>query len=182
MRFKIREEAALMHRVLCLLLLAAPAVAQTASPDSQLTQALLTEIRLLRQDLQATAVTIQRVQIVMYRLQAETTLMSRATQRLDDARSKCSQAQVQRKNTATQIQQAEERQPNIQNPTERRDLEQQLLPRLKANLEMWTNEEQQCQAREAEAETQSRAEQAKLNELQDQLDKLDKVLAGYTGK
>ena len=57
-----------------------------------------------------------------------------------------------------------------------------MLPQLKANLEMWTNEEQQCQVREAEAETQSRAEQAKLNELQDQLDKLDRVLAGSTGK
>jgi chromosome segregation ATPase len=170
-----------MHRVICWLLLAAPALAQTASPDSSLTQALLTEIRLLRQDLQTTAVTIQRVQIVMYRLQAGTTLMARATQRLDDARAKCSQAQVQRKNMATQIEQAEERQRNTQNPAERKDLEQ-MVPRFKASLEMWTNEEQQCQAREAEAETQSRAEQAKLTDLQDQLDKLDKVLAGYTGK
>jgi hypothetical protein len=171
-----------MYRVICLVLFAAPGLAQTASPDSQLTQALLTEIRLLRQDLQTAAVTIQRVQIVMYRLQAQTTLMARATQRLDDARSKSSQAQVQRKNMATQVQQTEDRQPNIQNPTERKDVEQQLLPRLKANLEMWTNEEQQCQVREADAETQFRLEQAKLSELQDQLDKLDKVLAGYTGK
>jgi chromosome segregation ATPase len=170
-----------MHRVICLLLLAAPAFAQSGSTDSQLTQALLTEIRLLRQDLQTTAITIQRVQIVMYRLQAETTLMSRATLRLDDARSKCSQAQVQRKNMATEIERTEERQRSTQDPAERKQAEQ-TLPRLKGGLEMWTNEEQQCQAREAEAETQFRAEQAKLNELQDQLDKLDKVLAGYTGK
>jgi chromosome segregation ATPase len=170
-----------MHRVICLLLLAAQAFAQSASTDSQLTQALLTEIRLLRQDLQTIAVTIQRVQIVMYRLQAETTLMSRATQRLDDARSKCSQTQVQRKNMATEIERTEERQRGTQDPAERKNMEQ-MLPRLKAELEMWTNGEQQCQTREAEAETQFRTEQAKLNELQDQLDKLDKVLAGSTGK
>src|ERR1700681_885473 len=119
-----------MQRVIRLLLLAAPAIAQTASPDSPLTQALLTEIRLLRQDLQTTAVTIQRVQIVMYRLQAETTLMSRATQRLDDARSKCSQAQVQRKNMATEIERTEERQRITQDPAERKQAEQ-TLPRLK---------------------------------------------------
>jgi chromosome segregation ATPase len=169
-----------MHRVICLLLLAGPAFAQSASTDSQLTQALLTEIRLLRQDLQTTAITIQRVQIVMYRLQAETTLMSRATHRLDEARTKCSQAQVQRKDIANQIELAEERQRNAQNPAERKDAEQ-MIPRFKSAVEMLTNEEQQCQAREAEAETQTRAQQAKLNDLQDQLDKLDKVLAG-TGK
>ncbi len=170
-----------MHRVICWLLLAAPAWAQTASPDSSLTQALLTEISLLRQDLQTIAVTIQRVQIVMYRLQAETNLMARATQRLDEARTKCSQAQVQRKNIANQIELAEATARNAQNPAERKDAEQ-MIPRFKSAVEMFTNEEQQCQAREADAETQSRAEQAKLTDLQDQLDKLDKVLAGYTGK
>ena len=79
-----------MHRALLLLstplLLTAAAFAQTASPDTQLTQALIAEIHQLRQDLQTTAVTIQRVQIVMYRLQTEASLLYRATERLDNAR------------------------------------------------------------------------------------------------
>jgi hypothetical protein len=94
---------------------------------------MLTEIRQLRHDLQTTAATIQRVQIVMYRLQAEAALMDRATQRLDQARAGCSQGQMQRKRLAAQIEQAE---------------------------------------------TQFRVEQATMNDLQAQLDKLDRLLAG----
>src|SRR5437868_3923159 len=110
---------------------ARPAFAQTAPPDSQLTQALLTEIRQLRQDLQTTAITIQRVQIVMYRLQAAATLMSRATQRLDDARSRCTQAQSQRKMFTTQLEQIEEKQRSTQNAVDLKNFAE-ILPRLKS--------------------------------------------------
>ena len=47
----------------------AQTAAQTASPDTQALQALVTEIRQLRLDLQATTIATQRVQIVLYRLQ-----------------------------------------------------------------------------------------------------------------
>src|SRR5947209_12840785 len=105
---------------------ARPAFAQTAPPDSQLTQALLTEIRQLRQDLQTTAITIQRVQIVMYRLQAAATLMTRATQRVDDARSKCTEMQSHRKAVAFETERAAERLQNTQEPLLRKNLEEQL--------------------------------------------------------
>ena len=61
--------------------------AQTASPDTQALQALATEIRHLRQDLQATTIATQRVQIVLYRLQTQTAMVTRAASRLDDLRS-----------------------------------------------------------------------------------------------
>jgi chromosome segregation ATPase len=159
-----------------LLLLTIPARAQSSSPDTQLTQALLTEIRQLRLDLQTTAATIQRIQIVMYRLQSETAIMNRATQRLDDARNRCTQAQSQKKMMVTQIEQAEERLRNAQNPIDRKAAED-MLGRIKPNLEMWNSEEQQCHSREADADSQFRAERAKMSELEDQLDKLDKALA-----
>ena len=54
--------------------------------DSQLTQALLAVIRQLRQDPQNTAAIIQRVQIVMYRVQTGEPRLNRATERLDNAR------------------------------------------------------------------------------------------------
>jgi chromosome segregation ATPase len=158
----------------------AASFAQTASPDTQLTQALLAEIHQLRLDLQTTAVTIQRVQIVMYRLQAATTLMTRATQRMDDARSKCTQAQSQRKGLAAELERIEEKRRNAQDP-DRKGLED-VLPHVKANLEMWTNEEQQCQTRQADAENEFRTQQAKINDLQDQLDRLDRVLDSYGKK
>ena len=81
------------------------AFGQTTAPDSPVTQTLLSEIRQLRQDLQTTAATIQRVQIVMYRLQTTASLLYRATERLDNARARCNQAQAQRKMVTTQIEQ-----------------------------------------------------------------------------
>jgi hypothetical protein len=168
-----------MRRAILLLSFAIPALAQNASTDTQLTQALLTEIRLLRQDLQTTAVTIQRVQIVMYRLQAQSVAMNRATQRLDEARRNCNQAQSQHKMMASEVERNEEKLRNTQNPTERKQLED-MVARIKSNLEMWTTQEQQCHTAEADADTQYRAERAKTTELEDQLDKLDKLLAGFT--
>ena len=135
-----------MHRTLTygLALFLNGAFAQTILPDSQATQSVLTEIRQLRHDLQTTAATIQRVQIVMYRLQAEAVLMDRATQRLDRARGRCSQGQMQRKRLAAQIEQAETRMRNAQNPSDQRAAEE-MLSDLKASDEMWASQEQECQ-------------------------------------
>src|SRR5882724_10814402 len=58
------------------------------SPDTALTQTLITEIRTLRQEIQATTVTPQRVLIVLYRLQSQTALLAGAQQRLDAARTR----------------------------------------------------------------------------------------------
>lgn len=167
--------------VLASLLVTTAAVAQTPSPDTQLTQVLINEIRQLRQDLQTTAVTIQRVQLVMFRVQAQAALATRATQRLDDARSRCSQMQFQRKMVTDDLDRTEQRVRAAQNPTEKKNAED-MLPRLKAQLDMSAMQEQQCQSSQAEAESQFRTEQAKLNDLQDQMDKLDKVLDGYGKK
>src|ERR1035438_5851095 len=94
--------------LLMLLLAVAVAVAQTPPTDSQLTQTLLSEVRRLRSDLQTAAATIQRVQIVMYRLQSESNVLDRATQRFEQARGACTQAEEQRKMFADQLTNAEE--------------------------------------------------------------------------
>src|SRR5271168_1922446 len=83
-----------------------PMFAQPGS-DSQVAQALVSEIRELRQDLLTTAATIQRVQIGMYRLQAEAGLLDKATQRFDQARMVCKQAEAQQKSAQSQIEQVE---------------------------------------------------------------------------
>jgi hypothetical protein len=166
-----------MIRVLLLLAISTPVFAQSNSTDAQLTQALLTEIRGLRQDLQTTAATIQRIQIVMYRLQAQTAIMNRVTQRLDDARNRCTGAQNQRKAMTGEIQRQEERLRTAANPLEQKQAED-MIARFKMQLEMSSNEEQQCQVRESDADRDYRAEKAKMAELEDTLEKLDKVLAG----
>ncbi len=164
--------------ILGLLLIPTAAFGQTASTDSQTLQALLAEVRQLRQDLQTATAAAQRAQILLYRLQAQEAGVARALQRLEDARSKLAETQSSRKSMAAQIKQYEEIQSRTENPKERKDIED-LLPRLKAKLEMWGNEEQQRQTKEIEAEEQLRMEQAKLSGLQDQLDRLEKALENF---
>jgi hypothetical protein len=163
------------------LLNSAPVAAQPASPDSQTTQLMLAEIRQLRQDLQSAAATIQRVQIVMYRLQSQAALLDRATQRLDQARAVCDQVQDQRRRTAAQIEQAEARRRDSRSQSDQAAAEE-LLVQLKSSAEMWAGDEQRRQVEQADAENQVRAEQAKTNTLQDQLDQLDRVLSAYGRK
>ena len=51
-----------------------------------------------------------------------------------------------------------------------------MLPQLKTRLESLENQEQQLQTREIDAEQQLRAEEVRLSDLRDQLERLDKAL------
>jgi hypothetical protein len=157
------------------------ATAAFAQTDNQPLQALLNEVHQLRVDLQTTAVTMQRVQIVLYRLQSQTSLVTRTSSQLDQARSQLGFTQTQKKTMTAQVQQMEESQRNSQDPAERKRL-QDALTQVKMNLDRVTAEEQRFQSMQIDAETQWRAEQAKLADLQDQLDRLDKVLDSFTRK
>src|SRR5436190_8406241 len=96
-----------MARWLFLLLtLLTPAFGQ--STDTVLTQTLITEIRALRQEMQATTVTAQRVQIVLYRLQSQTALLAGAQQRLDAARTRVIEVGSSRKRIEDEIRSSEE--------------------------------------------------------------------------
>ena len=52
---------------------------QTTPGDSQTLQALLLEVRQLRQDLQTTTIAAQRAQILIYRLQGQEAAVARAS-------------------------------------------------------------------------------------------------------
>jgi len=168
-----------MHRscllILVLLLIAAPVFGQSASTDSQTLQALLVEVRQLRHDLQTTTIAAQRAQILLYRLQGQEAA-TRAWQKLDDARARITETQSNRTRVTSDIKQNEDFVSGAENsPAERKQVEESLT-QLKGKLASLENEEQQRQTREIEAEDQLRTERAKLSELQDQLDRLEKVL------
>jgi hypothetical protein len=80
-----------MHRpclLICVLLLTSrPVFGQSAAADSQTLQALLAEVRQLRHDLQTTTIAAQRAQVLLYRLQAQESVVRRIQERLDDTRS-----------------------------------------------------------------------------------------------
>src|SRR5258708_29002378 len=79
--------------VLSLLLSSTACFGQTTPGDSQTLQALLLEVRQLRQDLQTTTIAGQRAQILIYRLQGQEAAVTRAAQRLDEAREKLARIQ-----------------------------------------------------------------------------------------
>ncbi len=156
---------------------AAGARAQATAADSQIAQTLLTEVRALRQDLRNTAGAIQRVQIVVYRHQAQAAVVEKATERLDLARNVCKQNQQQQKQMANQVEKAEARKRSSQDATEQKVAEQ-MISNFQETLEMFATQAQQCQAEQVDEENQLRTEQGKMNELEDQLNQLDQILSG----
>src|SRR4051812_12634169 len=163
---------------LAILFLKSTARAQSVPPDAQITQAMLLEVRQLRQDLQSAASTIQRVKIAMFRLQTGAVLLDRASQRVDQARAGCAGVELQRKEITREIAQAEARKRNSQNSAEQ-NLVDTRLSQLRSSFDQLAAQEQECQIERVEADTQFRIEQAKMNDLQNQLEKLDRALSGY---
>jgi len=167
-----------MHRfsLLLALLLAAPAAfGQTSSTDSQTLQALLSEVRQLRRELQASNATTQRTQILFFRLQTQQAAVARVSQRVDDARAKLTETQTALSKMETEAKGVHDSLEHTDNPMERKLLED-VATYDKRRLEELGEEEQQRQARQSEVEDQLRVEESKLNELQVRLDELEKGL------
>ena len=162
--------------VLGLLLFSTACFGQTIPGDSQTLQALLSEVRQLRQDLQTTTIAGQRAQILIYRLQGQEAAVARASQRLEEAREKLARTQDERKHVAADVKQQEEFISNMENPAAERKEVERMLFQSKTRIESLDSQEQQLQTREIDAEQQLRAEEVRLSDLRDQLDRLDKAL------
>jgi chromosome segregation ATPase len=162
--------------LLTLLLVSTTAFAQTSPTDSDTLKALLAEVRLLRHDLQTTTVAAQRAQILIYRVQAQESVVRRMQERLDDARSRLAQVRTEQSNRAASIKQIEEKKSRSETPaSEQKDLED-ILTQIKVRFDADANKEGEIQATIVDAEDRLRMEQAKLGGLQDQLDRLEKIL------
>src|ERR1700731_2198319 len=113
--------------LLLALLLATTAFAQMNSNDSDTLKSLLSEVRLLRHDLQTTTVAAQRAQILVYRAQAQESVVRRSQERIDDTRSKLAQIQTEQRNRASTIKQIEDKRSQSETTTaEQKEIEQML--------------------------------------------------------
>jgi len=108
-------------------------------------------------------------------LQGQEAAVGRASKRLDEAREKLARTQDERKQTAFEVKRLEDFVNNTENPPTQRKALENRLSELKTRLESVGSEEQQ-QSREIDAEQQLRAEEVRLSDLRDQLDRLDKAL------
>lgn len=116
-----------------------------------------------------------RTEIFLYRLQTQETVVARAFQRVAEAQSNLGEVRSNRNKLLASIKQDEEVLRAAQDSNARKELED-VIATYKAKLDASGNEEQEISARESEFAEQLRIEQAKLNELQGQLDRLDKSL------
>jgi DNA repair exonuclease SbcCD ATPase subunit len=152
----------------------AAGLAQATTSDSQTLQALLTEVRELRQDLRLSLARIQSAQILLSRLQTQQAAVTRASEHLNDARSKLTEAQNHHNDVRNNLKRLEEALSAEENLVRQKEL-RDMINHSKSELEDST-EVQQRQAAEIESEQQMRAEQDKLAVLETQLDELVRKL------
>jgi DNA repair exonuclease SbcCD ATPase subunit len=152
---------------------------QAPPPESRALLSLLEEVQKLRQDLRMTAATIQRAQLLLYRMRLQMDAVSRATERLEQARAEVEQIKSQRIRANEQIRNFQERLDQTQDSPQRTQLEQ-AISYTKTWLDQYTTAEPDAQAKESECASQLRLEEAKLDDLQRQFDSLDRKLEAAT--
>jgi len=147
------------------------------APDTLL--ALLTEVRQLRQDIEAVTLASQRVQIALYSLQMQDAAVARATRRADDARNKCAATTADRDHSTGEIQRLETVLASGTLPADQVMEIRSDQAQVKSQVELQTEAVQTCQAAEADAASQLRNDQAKLADLHDRIERLDKTLEKF---
>ena len=91
------------------------------STDPATLQALLQEVRQLRQDLNGMTLVAQRVQILLYRIQPQDDVTKKAAQRYDEASAKVRDAERNRTEAVSGLKTAEENLASMRSPNERSD-------------------------------------------------------------
>ena len=160
------------------LILVIPAVLFAQSNDSQTLAAILGEIRQLRQDITAMTLVAQRVQILLYRVQLQSGLVSKSAERHELAKTSLEDAERNRAEVVANIKQQEDQIRNTQDQNERNTLEGSVRE-LKKTLDMWMKEEQRFRNAEVDANNELRTEEMKLNELQDRVNRMELQMEAY---
>lgn len=169
-----------MRRMVSLLVLASAALAAQTS-DSQTLQAILEELRQLRQELAGTTMAAQRVQIVLYRLQIQRDAVKSTEQRHDQAAARVNDAERARLEAANGLKSAEDKLASVADDSQRPPAEAQ-VHEMKRRVEMWTRDEADRRAVEIAADSELKREQAILADLQQKLDELERQLQGNAAR
>lgn len=144
-------------------------------------QALLLEVRQLRQEVGHIAAVNGRVQITLQQMQLQEERLNHASLRLEDVHKRIDTLLSQQANTASTLQNIEARLGQEHDPGRLPQLQEEQA-QLKAMMERFPAMEAQLRAQEADAATQVQSEQNKWQELSDQLSALTQSLgADSTG-
>ncbi|HJX90081.1 MAG TPA: hypothetical protein VJ372_06260 [Pyrinomonadaceae bacterium] len=167
-----------MHRlsflVLVLAVVSTPATGQTNSKDSQTLQALLTEVRQLRQDFEATAGVARKMQVLIYRLQTRNTTVAQLSRSVDDAHAEVNQLKNERDKLVADIKQQEDFVSSNLNTSGDRKAVEDALPGLKEKLASLDDQLQQAEKEESTAQEHLQSERAKLDSLEAEFERLER--------
>ena len=162
-----------------LLALSACAFGQAASSDTQTLQALLSEVRALRQELHASLNRTQSMQILLARFQVQEGVVTKASDRLNESRQKVLDIHLHQKELAVEAKRLEDELNSAETPQQQADL-QERIKRAKSELDLAGNIVQQQETTEIQEEQQLRNEQDKLGAIESQLDELIRVMGSPT--
>ena len=151
-------------------------VAPQDDHDQTLKQ-LLTEVRALRLALQRATVSNTRFQMLIERVRVEQTHVDVVRRDLEGIRSQVSEMQSAKPRMEQQIKEAEDGLDRVTDPNARADVESRIKA-MKAGFGRIAPEEERLRNREAVLDSEFQASQARLNELNSQLDALMNELKG----
>jgi hypothetical protein len=152
------------------------AAAQQSRPAETATvEALLAEVRQLRVALQHAFATMPRVQLTLQKMQFQQQRVDRVSQRLDDVRRSIGHMADQVGRAQARRQELETRLGSEQDPNMKRQLAAEFEGMSRA-VEEQSIIEQRMRAEEAEAQQALRTEEARLSEIAEQLEQLEKRL------
>lgn len=157
-------------------ILTASAQSAASVPSQQATlEVLLNEVRALRQTLERINQLGPKIQIALARMQFQEERVRTLTRQVDTAHSEASNMQTRRAELADRLKLFES-QPAPADPNARKQQEYELAT-MKADLERAGAVEQQFRMRESELNVLLQNEQSKWNEVNDQLQSLERALS-----
>jgi hypothetical protein len=148
---------------------------QVSQSDPQTLQAILAELRQIHSELQRQQAQNQTMQILLFQMQTQQAIINRATQRVDDARSKVSEVQEMEKHDAATISRTEDLLREAQDDSEKKRLTGD-TEHFKAGLVLLKSQEQDRLTVLQQAEAQLRKAQDTFDTVEDELDKMVKAL------
>jgi len=166
-----------MRLIVCLPLLLFPVHGQPqqAPADSSAIQTLIQEVRLLRLAIEKSSTLVPRLQITLARQQTQQDRVDRLEEKLQTLRNQAAADSTSKENMAATLAHFDEQSRSEENPAIRKQLTDAAAG-MRMELEHQTQREQQVRSQEAELVAQIKLEQAKLSELSNQLDQLDRKM------
>ena len=143
--------------------------------DKATIQSLLVEVHQLRMALERSTSLVPRIQLAIQRFQLQQDRVDRLSRELRDFRGQITARQANAERLGARLKQLEGEVGQIQDPNHRKEVEE-AMKMMTSELEQGTVLDQQQRAQEGDLMSQIQSEQARLSDLSDQLNALDKAL------